>query len=290
MILRAARWLLAAALLLPVAQTASALSFTIDPSSTLTGDIAAGFSVRVFTSLGNVDGDGMVEGTLGSTPTGSIDATPVLGLTQLQFDAVDIDSPSPGDATGDATLDIFGFIPLTLDVTIDINSIGLDLASMISTPLTPAGAGLWTFSGNPNLLIGANAGGSASGPLGIGFAVPAFNFGGTPPGIVAPITGTLESLGAAGTQLTFVGSDLTVNVPLSGMTEHINLNQCIGGSIGSLCLGVRITGLDLTLDYIEFSNVNANIVATTFEVVPEPTTAVLLGGGLIALAGLRRRA
>src|SRR5690606_13153253 len=111
----------------------------------------------------------------------------------------------PGPANGSATLDVFGFIPLTLDVKIDVLNISLELADATSTVLSPAGPGIWSFSGNPNLLIGATAKGRADGPLGIGFDVAPFSFGGNPPGIEAPIAGTVESLGEDGSRLLFSG-------------------------------------------------------------------------------------
>lgn len=282
-----------AALLLLVAHPAAAISFTIDPTSSLSGNIAAGFSVDVHTSLGTQSGSGMVSGSLGSTPTGGIATSPNLTLTQLDFTSADIDAANPGTASGDATLDVFGFIDLTLDVDIDIDNIALDLASATSSALTPMGGGVWSFTGNPNLLIGATAGGSAEGPLGIGFSVPSFSFGGSPPGIMAPITGTLEDLGAAGSKLAFSGSNLEISIPLSGKTENIPIDECIGGSTFLGCLGVNINSLDLTLDYIEFTDVNADIIATSSVQlpVPEPAMAALLlaGSGAVLVGAARRR-
>ena len=282
-----------AALLFPVwlwAGPAAAISFTIDPSSSLSGKVAAGFSVVVNTSLGNVSGDGMVSGNLAATPNGLVVANPNTTLTQLEFQSATIQNPSPGPANGSATLDVFGFIPLTLNVTINVQNIGLELASPTATALTPAGPGVWSFSGNPNLLIGATASGSASGPLGIGFGVPPFTFGGNPPGIVAPIAGTLESLGDAGSRLVFSGTDLTIDVPLSGMSQTVPVGECIGGELFGACLGVRIHSLQLTLNYIQFTDVDAHIVATSSEPlpVPEASALALLGVG-IALVGFRMR-
>ena len=283
----------AAALLVPLwlwAGPAAAITFTIDPTSSLSGKVAAGFSVVVNTSLGNVSGSGMVSGDLAATANGTVVGNPNPTLTQLDFQSATIQNPNPGPANGSATLDVFGFIPLTLDVTINVQNIGLVLADPTTTALAPAGPGVWSFAGNPNLLIGATASGSASGPLGIGFGVPPFTFGGNPPGIVAPIAGTLESLGDAGSRLVFSGTDLTIDVPLSGMSQTVPVGECIGGELFGACLGVRIHSLQLTLNYIQFTDVDAHIVATSSEPLPAPEASALalLGIGA-ALVGVRAR-
>lgn len=295
--------LLALALTASLAPAAGAtpVTHTVVASLTnLTATVTGTLDVVVRTNLGNIPGSAVATGNLvssGESGTVQLDWGHPEWNSQLDIAAggASINTGPAGTANGNATLDLFGFIPFNFSLTINVDNISLGLAtpySSATSPLDPhtAGAGPWTALDVVDLVLGAQVDFNASGAFGINIGTSNIVIGPSViPGIPLPIS--LERVG--GTPGT--GSQLSLNIP-AGLelsippqpTSNIPTPGCEFGQTTFGCT-LDVQSVDVTLTSLTFSNVMGTIVATSNTVVPEPSTLVMLGGGLAGLAQFGRR-
>lgn len=288
---------LVAALGLSTAAGAAPLTYNVLPNSTLTGDIVGSLMVTVHSNIGTFNGTGNVSGALSSTPTGTITAdwgSPNWN-NQVDLSDVSIDNPNPGSVTGNVALDVGILGTLNFALAIDVDNITLGLASPVSaTPLpseTVPGDGPWTtiFTNAP-IVLGATASGSADGIVDINIAP--FSFGGGTP-VNIPLAGSLSRLEDGGGNE--IGTEIMVPIPgvdFSVPTGAPVSQPAPGCELSTFFCAVNVTSVDLQITSLEFLNVTGQINAQNTQAtipVPEPTTALFLGGAVLGLVALRSR-
>lgn len=271
---------------------AASIVFTVDGTqSMLTADVSATLDVTAYTSLGNAPGNASASGPLSSVPTGTITAD-VSGVPggALQVDVAaggaPITTPSPGSANGTATINLFGFIPLNLDLTVNVDSIGIDLASPLSTLADPLAPDEWGGIGMVDILLSAQVDFSATGSFGINIAQNDILIG---PSVVSaiPLVSLLRNTGG-GSEIELPFPGLSISLPPQP-TSNFDAPGCeVSG--GFFC-AFNVHSVDVALTSLTLSNIQGTIVATSAETLPEPGAAALLGAALAALglrAGRRR--
>jgi hypothetical protein len=292
------RALLFTALPLAFAAPAAAtpVTHTLISASSLSGTVQAELSfVMHTTTLGDQSGTAMASGALSSTPDGTIavdwGAPSFTGDLTVPAGGVAVNNLNPGTATGSATVSLFGFIPVTFGLSVPLTNLTLGVATSATQPLSPSspGAGPWSAAFSAlDVTIGATGSFTATGPFGINITgplnIPAASVGGV------PVMGTLSRLGGDpgnGTQIDIPISGLDLMVPMGGTTNIVTPGCEV--SIG-LCV-VDVTSVDVTLDWLEFQNVNGELIAqqTGVAIVPEPGTMGLVLLGLAGLAAAARR-
>ena len=283
---------------------ATPLVYTVDPSSTITGSLKATFNVSItatcFLVCGSAfTGSGSVGGASGaplaSTPSGTLTAdwgSPAWS-NSITFSSLALDNPNPGSASGSFSIGLPLGLTANFNGVVNISDISVGLGSTLTvSPLSPSqpvpGSGPWTSSAVANLVLGATAGGSVTGTglfSFVNFTIPSFSFGGTGPGSPVPIAGTLSRAfsgpNEVGSELAFDAMGAAINLGPQPSTT-ITVNQNVG-------LGVTIKSVTLMLTSLSLSDINAHVVATNPTVIPEPSTAALLGLGLAGIALRRRR-
>lgn len=294
---------------------ATPVTYTVDSSQTMiSADVSANLAIQVNTNLGTVNGNASGSGSLssnGESGSATIEwGVPAAGsqplddpgawFNQLDVDAGDmnLNTGSVGSVNGGATLDLFGFIPVNFDLTVDVDNISLGLGSDFSGALPlegpgKAGDGPWVAFDAVDLLLGATFDFNATGPFGI-------NIGGgntvtptTIPGL--PLAITLERTGVSGANPRGTGSQ--IGLPLPGLNLSIgplaptNISTPGCEVDASLACALNVTSVTLTLTSLDFTNVSGNLVATSNAIIPEPGTLGLIGIGLVGLGivGRRRR-
>ncbi len=291
------------ALALVVAAPAGAVPIThtiVGSLSNLSANVSGNLDISVNTNLGTVNGTASASGPLSSTPNGSIDLDWGAPVWDDAFNVapggVTINNPNPGGASGSATLDLFGFIPVNFSLNINVDNIGIGLASNFSSsPLAPSevnpGPGPWIGGDTVDLALSAQLDFAANGPFGISIASNDIMIGpSTVPGI--PLIATLD-------RLIGVPPGSRVSLPLpAGLSLSLGPQApTTFGSPGceqtvpltSTC-AIDVTSVTVTLTDLTLSDISGQLVAEQFgEAIPEPTTLALLATGLGGLALLARR-
>jgi hypothetical protein len=303
--MRRSLWIVALPILLAAGTvSANPVLHTIQPSlSSLSANVTGTLGITVNTNLGTVPGTATATGLLSSTNefgTVNLDWGNPAWNSQLDVAAGDanIHTGPPGSVNGNATLNLFGFIPVNFALTIAVDDITLNLATPFSSPTVPldpgaAGPGPWGSGAFVDLLLGAQVDFSAVGPFGITIGNNDVPIG---PSTVSsiPIPLTLARVGGfPGT-----GSSTTLNIP-SGLSLTLPAQPpstfgSPGCEFGQTSLGctLDVTSVTVQLTSLTFSNIMGTIVATSNTIVPEPSLVLLLGGGVAGIAafGRRRRA
>ena len=293
-------WTLAASLLW-VASPALAIpiTHTINGSlSNLSANVSATMGITVNTNLGAVNGTASASGPLASTPNGSINVDWGAPVWNSQIDVpaggATINNPNPGSANGNATLNLFGFIPVNFSLNINVDNIGIGLVTGFSSstsPLDPVvpGAGPWTGSDVVDIALSAQVDFTGTGPFGITIANMNIPIGpSTVPGI--PLVGSLSRLGGN------PGTGSRITLPVAGLTIGLGAQPpatfgAPGCEVSTFFCALNVTSVTVTLQSLTLSNINGTIVADSLAIItPEPATALLFGMGAVgAIAALRRR-
>jgi len=299
------RFLLAALALLWLAAPAAAtpVTYTIDMgSSTLSANVSATMDISVNTNLGTVNGDASANGSLSSAPNG--DLTVDWGVPNTSWNNqltagpgdVNINTGPAGQATGGATLDLFGFLPVNFDLTIDVNNITLGLGSNFASqsigdaPGVP-GTGPWVAGDTVDLLLGASVDFNASGPFGINIGNNGIGIG---PETVSgmPLAVTLSRTGG----IPGTGSELNLTIPpgldLSLPPQPTSNFGAPGCDVSVLLIcNLNVTSVYITLTSLDFTDVTGTIIANSSAVIPLPeaSAAMLLLSGAAGGVVLARR-
>jgi hypothetical protein len=282
---------------------ATPVTHTVNASlSNVSATVSGTLGIVVHTNLGDVNGSASASGPLASgTESGTVNldwGNPVWSSSlAIAAGGATINTGPSGSANGNATLDLFGFIPVNFTLTVAVDNISLGVASnygpIPTAPLDPGtpGAGPWTTIGMSDLSVGGQIDFSAVGPFGINVGASNIAIGpSVVSGIPLPLTLSREG-GNPGT-----GSRVTLTIP-SGLalslpaqpTSNIATPGCEFGQTSFGCT-LDVTSVDVTLTSLTFTNISGTIAALSNTViVPEPAAALLLGAGLAGLAGLARR-
>jgi hypothetical protein len=262
--------------------------------------VSATFNVTANTSLGSVSGSGSASGPLASTPTGTIAVDWGSPGWNSQIDVpaggAPISNPNPGSAAGAATLNLFSFIPLNFNLSVNVDTIDLNLASSYSSPTSPLdpgtpGAGPWTSGDLVDIALSAQVDFMAQGTGFVSFIAFGAANQAIGPAVVSgiPVLGALERLGGN------PGTGSRITLPIAGLTLALgaqppgtfNTPGC-EVPLGPFCT-FNVNSVTVQLTSLTLSNITGTIVAdqNLQAIAPEPATALLIALGL---AGLARRA
>jgi hypothetical protein len=299
--LRSSLWIALALLLAAGPAAATSVLHTVDASlSMLSADVSGTLAITVNTNLGSVGGSAVANGTLNSnTESGTVqlDWGAPSWNSQLDVGAGDADlhtGPS-GSVNGNATLNLFGFLPVNFSLTIAVDDITLNLATPFSSPTFPldpggAGPGPWGAADIVDLMLGAQVDFSAVGPFGITIGNNNVPIG---PSVVPTIPIPLNLARVGGYPGT--GSAVTLTIPpgmsLSLPAQPPSSFPSPGCEFGQTTFGctLDVSSVTVQLTSLTFSNIAGTLVATSNTIVPEPTVGLLLGVGLAGLAARRHR-
>jgi hypothetical protein len=287
---------------LSLAQTASAVPVAhpiVMSLSSLSANVTATANISLATNLGTQNGTANISGSLSSSPNGTISidwGNPAWNsqVTAGPGDVV-INAPNPGTATGNANINLFGFINTSWNLTVPIDFIKLELASTFSSPTAPLdpgapGPGSWLMGDIVDLALSAQLDFNAVGPFGVNIGTNNVPIG---PTVVTsiPLGAELERLGG------FPGIGSRVEIPIPGglglslgaqPPSTVNTPGC---EVSTFFCALNVTSVTVTLTSLDFTNVTGLIIAEQIGTViaPEPATALLLGAGLLVLARRRSR-
>jgi hypothetical protein len=284
---------------LPGAALATPVLHTVDASlSMLSANVSGTIALAVHTNLGTVNGTANANGTLSSTnESGSINldwGSPVWA-NQLDVAAGDanLNTGPVGAVPGSATLDLFGFIPVNFNLSINVDFLSIAFNTPFSAPTTPIegspGAGPWIAGDLVDVGLGAQIDFTGTGPFGITIANNNIPIG--PSNIAGiPIPLTLARDGLTGSDVTLTLPGLSLSLPAQP-TSNFSSPGCEFGQTSLGCT-LNVSSIDVTLTSLNFSNITGTLVASQdgVGIVPEPALALLLAAGLVGLgiAGRRR--
>lgn len=266
--------------------------------SGLTADVTATMDVLVNRASGATDnGTANVVGALSSTPNGTIQVDwgdpGWSGSLDVAAGDVVVNAPSPGSANGSLNINLFGLLPVSFDLDVNVDAITLGLSTSFSAPTNPSppGSGPWTGTDTVDVLLGAQLDVLASGPFGISLAENDLVIGpSVVPGI--DVEGTLSRLGGdpgTGSRIELPLSGLSIALPPGDPTNIMTPGCELGGPFGSCLLDVA--SVDVTISSLVLSNIQGTLVAdsSTAITVPEPAIIALGTLALLSLAVIRRR-
>lgn len=282
-------------LCLPLASSAAPVTHTVDASlSMISADVTGTITLAVHTNLGTVNGNANAAGTLSSnTETGTVNLD--WGNPQW-FNQLDVaaggatfNTGPVGALPGNATLDLFGFIPVDFNLSINVDFLSISFATAFSSPTFPnepvATTGPWIGGDFVDLALGAQIDFTGTGPFGITLGNNNIPIG---PSIIAGIPVPLE--------LARFGSGSSVSLTIPGLTLALPAQPTANFAVpgcevsASLACALDVTSVDVTLTSLTFENIQGTLIATQSLVeVPEPAVVGLLALGLAGLAVVARR-
>jgi hypothetical protein len=265
----------------------------IAPGASFSADLDIAGTWSFQTSLGSASGNLSFGGTISGNPSGQVAidwGSPGWDGT-LALSDIDIHASNLGTLSGSTSFNLFSLLPITLGIHWTFDSLSITGGSFSAPLASPPGPGPWDVSGaldDGNVVEFPSTIQVTLLGLGPSFASsPFFDF-------ALPLLFTLERTGGfPGT-----GSKASMDFALPGPHALVSSTPIPVGTFSGcevedplfgFCV-LDVGSLSLTFAKSDLTNFSLLAEATSgVGIVPEPSTALLLGVGLAALARHRVR-